>query len=240
MMRRKMRNGIAMIELIFAIVVMGIVMMSAPMLVSTAAQSGLVAVQQEAIAASSSEIGMILTRDWDEAGTDETTESPILIVSNGNSELDMVLGPDGNSSGRRAGTPTTSSRKSFSSVSSVELDATLAASFTTDVDVDGNDDIDDFNSDTITLTGIRYAQGDLADTSITIDTTVSYVSDTPSSGSYNSSILTLNNPFDNNVTGTSNIKIITAQTASTNLDTSIRLQAFGCNIGTYTLKTRSF
>ena len=237
MIRRKMRNGIAMIELIFAIVIMGIVMMSAPTLISTAAGSGLVAVQQEAIAASSSEIGMILTRDWDEAGTDETTESPILIVNNGDSELDMILLPDGNSSGRRAGTPTTSTRKSFSSISNLERDATLVSAFETEGD---DDDIDDFNSDTITLTGIRYAQGDLADTSITIETTVSYVSDTPSSGSYNSNTLTLNDPFDNNVSGTSNIKTITAQTTSGNLDTSIRLQAFSCNIGTYTLKTRSF
>lgn len=227
----------AMIELIFAIVVMGIVIMSAPKLISTAAQSGLVAVKQETIAAASAEIGMILTRDWDEAGTDETTESPILIVNNGDSELDMVLNPDGNSSGRRAGTPTTSSRKSFSSVSSLERAATLASAFETEGD---DDDIDDFDSDTITLTGIRYAQGDLADTSISIDTTVSYIIDSPSSGSYNSETLTLNNPFDNNVTVTTNIKSITAQTSSTNLDTNIRLQAFGCNIGTYTLKTRSF
>ena len=117
-------------------------------------QSGLVAVQQEAIAASSSEIGMILTRDWDEAGTDETTESPILIVTNGDAELEMILAPDGNSSGRRAGTPTTSSRKSFSSAGGLERAATLAAAFEAEND---DDDIDDFNSDTITLTGIRYA-----------------------------------------------------------------------------------
>ena len=99
MVENIMRKGIAMIELIFAIVIMGIVLLSAPTLISTATQSGLVAVQQEAIAASSSEIGMILTRDWDEAGTDETTESPILIVNNGDAELEMVLAPDGNSSG---------------------------------------------------------------------------------------------------------------------------------------------
>ena len=237
MIRNKMRNAIAMIELIFAIVIMGIVLLSAPTLISTASQSGLVAVQQEAIAASASEIGMILTRDWDEAGTDETTESPILIVNNGDAELEMVLAPDGNSSGRRAGTPETSSRKSFSSISNVERNATLAGAFETEGD---DDDIDDFDTDTITLTGTKYALGDLADVSININTVVTYISDTPSAGTYNSETLTLNNPFDNNVTGTSNIKSITAQTSSTNLDTSIRLQAFGCNIGTYTIKTRSF
>lgn len=232
-----MRNGIAMIELIFAIVVMGIVMLSAPMLISTSVQGGLVAVQQEAIAATSSEMGMILTRDWDEAGTDETTENPILIVTNGDAELDMILGPDGNSSGRRAGTPETSSRKSFSSVNNVERAATLPGAFETEAD---SDDIDDFDTDTISLTGTRYAFGDLADVSININTTVSYISDTPSAGDYNAQTLTLNNPFDNNVTGTSNIKSLTALTTSTNLDTSIRLQAFSCNIGTYIIKTRSF
>lgn len=232
-----MRKGIAMIELIFAIVIMAIIMLSAPTLISTATQSGLVAVQQEAIAASASEIGMILTRDWDEAGTDEMTESPILIVNNGHADLEMVLFPDGNSSGRRAGTPETSSRKSFSSVSSVERAATLPGAFEAEGD---DDDIDDFNTDTITLTGTRYAFGDIADVSININTTVDYLSDTPSAGDYNAETLTLNDPFDNNETGTTNIKSITAQTTSTNLDTSIRLQAFGCNIGTYTIKTRSF
>ena len=37
---KKMRPAIAMIELIFAIVIMGIVLMSAPRLISTAAKSG--------------------------------------------------------------------------------------------------------------------------------------------------------------------------------------------------------
>lgn len=232
-----MRKAIAMIELIFAIVIMGIVMMSAPMLISSASSGSLVAVQQEAIAASASELGMILTRDWDEAGTDETAENPILIVSNGDSELDMTLAPDGNSSGRRAGTPITSNRKSFSSISSIERFATLKSAFETESD---SDDIDDFDTDTITLTGIRHVLGDLADTTISIATAVNYISDTPTAGDYDSVTLTLNNPFDTIVTGTSNIKSISAQTTSTNLDTSIRLQAFSCNIGTYTLKMRSF
>lgn len=237
MMKRKMRKAIAMVELIFAIVIMAIVMMSAPMLIGSASTGSLVAVQQEAIAASASELGMILTRDWDEAGTDETSDSPILIVSNGDAALNMILAPDGNSSGRRVGTPITSSRKSFTSISSTERFATLKAAFETENDAD---DIDDFDTDTISLTGTSYAGGDLADTTISIATTVIYISDTPSAGTYNSVTLTLNNPFDANVTGTSNIKSISAQTTSTVLDTSIALQAFSCNIGSYTLKMRSF
>ena len=237
MMKRKMRKAIAMIELIFAIVIMAIVMMSAPMLIGSASTGSLVAVQQEAIAASASELGMILTRDWDEAGTDETSESPILIVSNGDPALDMILAPDGNSSGRRVGTPTTSSRKSFTSISSSERSATLKASFEAESDAD---DIDDFDTDTISLVGTSYAGGDLADTTISISTAVAYISDVPTAGDYDSVTFTLNNPFDANVTGTSNIKSISTQTTSTALDTSITLQAFSCNIGSYTLKMRSF
>lgn len=237
MVKRKMRKAVAMIELIFAIVIMAIVMMSAPMLIGSASTGSLVAVQQEAIAASASELGMILTRDWDEAGTDETSESPILIVSNGDSALNMILGPDGNSSGRRAGTPVTSSRKSFTSISSTERFATLKTAFEAENDAD---DIDDFDTDPISLTGTSYAGGDLADTTININIAVNYISDTPSAGDYNSVTLTLNNPFDNNVTGTSNIKSISTQTTSAVLDTSIVLQAFSCNIGSYTLKMRSF
>ena len=237
MIKKKMRHALAMIELIFAIVVMGIVMMSAPMMISTASSSGIVAVQQEAIASSASEIGMILTRDWDASGTDITTESPILIVTNGDPLLDMVLSPDGNSSGRRAGTPTTSTRSAYSTSGATERNATADTAFN---DGDTND-IDDFDGNTITLTGVRSAYGDVADASISIDIAVSYLSDATSSGTYNSRILTLNDPFDNNVSAvTTNIKSITAQTTSTNLDTNIRLQAFSCNIGTYTLKTRSF
>ncbi len=236
MMRTNMRNAIAMVELIFAIVIMGIVMMSAPMLISQASQSSLQVVVQEAIAADASELGMILTRDWDESGTDETIESPILAVTNGDLELEMALFPDGNSSGRRAGTPTGSTRTSFSSIGT-ELSATLEGAFN---DGDG-DDIDDFNGQSTPLTGTRYALGDLADVNITINTTVKYISDSPTAGTYNSELLTFNNPFDNNVTGvTTNIKSVTSQVSSDNLDTAIKLQAFSCNIGTYTLKTRSF
>ena len=237
MMRTNMRNAIAMVELIFAIVIMGIVMMSAPMLISQASQSSLQVVVQEAIAADASELGMILTRDWDESGTDETIENPILDVTNGDSELEMTLFPDGNSSGRRAGTPIGSTRTSFSSTGT-ELNATLDSDF---IDINTNNDIDDFDGRSTPLTGTRYVLGDLADVNITINTTVKYISDSPTAGTYNSELLTFNNPFNNNVTGiTTNIKSITSQVSSTNLDTAIKLQAFSCNIGTYTLKTRSF
>ena len=82
-----MRTAIAMIELIFAIVIMGIVLMSAPMLISTASSTTTVALQQEGINEASSRISMILTYPWDQNDINDSCISPVLHVSSGDSEL---------------------------------------------------------------------------------------------------------------------------------------------------------
>lgn len=235
-----MRTAVAMIELIFAIVIMGIVLMSAPLLISTASKSSMVVIQQEGIAATASEVGMILTRDWDESDTNITTESPILVVQNGDGNLASTTFPDGNITGIRVGTPDSSGRKFFSSVGGTERNATLPAAFN-----DGDDDdIDDYNGRNITLTGTRYAGGDLADATIDMNVTVRYVSDSPSTGSYAAAAdtITFDNPFNNPSANSTNIKAISinTQTGQAGLDTNISMQAFSCNIGTYRIKTRSF
>ena len=66
-----LRPAIAMIELIFSIVIMGIVMMSAPMLISTASNSTSVVLQQEGINQAVSRITMMLSYPWDEANTND-------------------------------------------------------------------------------------------------------------------------------------------------------------------------
>ena len=241
MLKPQLRKGIAMIELIFAIVIMGIVLMSAPMLVSQASKSGLVMVQQEAIAAASTNIGMILTRHWDERDTNESLESPIL-VANGSSQLNEAVDADGNLTGRRAGTPDLSYRSFLTS-----LGGRLNASSTLGAEGGDDDDIDDFNGQTITL-GTPAATdatttelGDYADTSLQLATAVSYISD---GNGYNSSSMTYNSPFTSAAAGTSNIKAVSTTATSgshdAELGTNITLSAFSCNIGTYTLKERSF
>ena len=69
-----MRKAIAMIELIFAIVIMGIILMSAPMLISNASQSGYVAMQQEGINEAATQVNMIMGHYWDENNVDETED----------------------------------------------------------------------------------------------------------------------------------------------------------------------
>jgi hypothetical protein len=240
--RVPMRNAIAMIELIFAIVVMGIVLMSAPMLISVATKSGYVALQQEAIAAASSEIGLILTRHWDEGDTDINKTAPILVTAGG----DVDLNEEG-TTGRRAGTPHESVRTFITS-----LGERIAAStnFTVEGDFDDVDDYDGhisslhtYNSESTTT-----KTGDYVDANITILSTVTYLEDNSSNGtSYKSGgpKLTYNNPFARATTTIpTNIKQVHIRLTTTNtaaeLDKTIEMNAFTCNIGTYELRERNF
>ena len=245
MKKTQMRAAIAMIELIFAIVIMGIVLMSAPMLINTAAKSTYVALQQESIAAASSEIGLILTHHWDEGNTDLNKSAPILVAL-GNSGLN-----ENGNTGRRAGTLESSRRSFFTSLGGGTLNASAKANFTAEGDLDDIDDFDGgdtvlkpYNAETTTA-----RIGDYVDTNITIRTTVSYISDDPTNtgATYlgSGSSLTLNDPFNTAAAAaTSNIKLVNIRLTTNNtvaeLNKTIILNAFSCNIGTYHLNRRSF
>ena len=240
-----MRKGIAMIELIFAIVIMGLVLLSAPMMISTAAKSGYVALQQESIAAVSSEIGMILTHHWDEGDTNETKSAPIL-TTDGNTGLNAIP-VGGIDTGRRAGTVAAAQARSFfTTLGGTEPASTVLGN---DGDVD---DIDDFISVPKTalsdIDPTTTSEGDYVDTNITLQTSVSYISDDPTNGATyfgSNDNLTFNQPFSNAAANpTSNIKMVTVTLRTTNvnteLDKEITLNAFSCNIGVYELNRRSF
>ncbi len=237
-----MRSGIAMIELIFAIVILGIVMMSAPMLISTATKSGYIAFQQEAIATTSAELGMILTHHWDEGDTDATGSAPILVTL-GDTELNEA-NLSGMDTGRMSGTPTSSHRTFTDSTGGPgRTPVTISTNLGNDGDTD---DIDDFSSATPSgLTNYESTTattGDTVDTNIDIRTTVTYISD---AAAYNTGpTLTLSNPFNTgSANDNSNIKHVNVTLTTTNttqeLDKTIGLNAFTCNIGTYQLNQRT-
>ena len=83
----KNRKAIAKIELIFAIVIVGIALLSVPNLIYRATESGYTAMQQEAIAAAASDISLILTKRWDEANTDPRLPAIILTTDSGTTGL---------------------------------------------------------------------------------------------------------------------------------------------------------
>ncbi len=219
-----LRPAIAMIELIFAIVIMGIVMMSAPMLISTASNSTSVVLQQEGINQAVSRITMMLSHPWDEADTNDSCIPPVLGVTNGDSELeyiDFTLDPT-----RRHGVPLATSSRKFNSCGTK-----LNASVTLGADGGDLDDIDDFaNSGSLALienAGGRY----IGKGSANINTSITYGSDSAnySNGGISPIVFT-----PSNGTATSNIKNIDVNVTTyigTELESTIIMHAFSCNIG---------
>lgn len=235
-----MRNAIAMIELVFAITVMGVVMLSAPMLINRATQSSYVALQQESVAALAAQINMIMTTQWDAADTNATIGEPVLRTASTvfNQCQGTVKMPAGVTAGN--GRYCQGLDGSFGHTAS----STLGAEGT-----EGTfyDDVDDYNGISVGLSVYNYEtiatyMGDYIDLNISITSTVYYGDDipkkadgTPSAGGYDQNI-TFSNPFKDTNTSSTNIKLITVRLTSNNpvselSDKDIRLSAFVCNIG---------
>jgi len=206
------RKAIAMIELIFAIVIMGITLMSIPMVVNQASQSTNTTLQQEAIAAAASDMSLILSRAWDESNTDNSERATILTTTSG-----TFTQSDRNNTQSRTYTTSNGSILSASTIGNAEGG-----------DID---DVDDTDGMDIPLVGMGGE--DLIDKVISIHTTVSYLSDTsiatysPSAGSATS-----------NIKGIS--ILLTTTNPAAELDKNITLNAFSCNIGSYELERKVF
>jgi Tfp pilus assembly protein PilV len=236
LVRDKLREGVAMVELIFAIVVMGIALISSPNLITTATKSSFVAMQQEAINAAASELNMVLSYAWDEADTDDSHIPPILTVSNGDSDLDMTGGKK-----RRSGTPEGSSRLFITDNNQIYSASATLGKDSGESDIGSYDDIDDFN-DQVTKLTTQSAQVDVVDRNISMKISVSYNSDSLDSGGYNQNSISFT-PFVDK-SPTSNIKSVTVTLTSDSgvdeLEKNITMRAFSCNIGGYKLVTKEF
>jgi hypothetical protein len=218
------RKAIAMIELIFAIVVMGIVLLSIPNLISISTSSGFVSLQQEAIATSASHINLIMTKHWDE---NNTIDGPILETNSTTVGL-----PTAQRGGRVM--------RAIVNPAGFTLFATPPTMLGPDTN-DTFDDMDDADGSTMTLRDFNatsISSGDMLDTNITINTSVVYVSDAlPAAQTYSGSNTITFNLTSATMPTTTNIKYITTRLTTNNIATelqkNISLNAFSCNIGTY-------
>jgi len=242
-MHKALRPAIAMIELIFAIVIMGIALMSAPMLISTASKSGYIGIQQEAINEAASQLNMVMGYHWDESAADERYLDPLLVVSAGDSELDQNT-----TTGRRKGTPIESWRSYIREDGTKNINASADSTFGSGSGEDGGesekDDMDDFSGTNTTLTLIGASTDiDYADT-ISIATSVSYIDDNNSANDYQLSGINFVPDYTSSPAGTTNIKHIQVTLTSTSgvqeLNKTIVLHAFSCNIGGYELEKKEF
>jgi len=238
------RPAIAMIELIFSIVVIGITLMSAPLLMQQASSSGYVTMQQEGISEAASRANLIAGYRWDEQNTYQGILDTVLKTDTTVSDLNETIGKDGVGSGRRLGTPKESYR-SYVDPSNTRYTATEPADFGKDdgADDDGEDDIDDFGA--AGLIKVTTADADYAETTtINMATEVAYVDDTPTSGGYNGKNIRFDPKFDETLSHSSNIKRIKITLTSTStideLNKTIVFNAFSCNIGAPQLEERKF
>ena len=210
-----------MIELIIAIVIMGIAFLAIPMINNEAIKSGENAMLQESVAAGASQTELLLTLKWDKAS------SNVLVTGSGTSFEGNVTASGGNR----------------------EIDTASASAIGHDSPGDDDfNDVDDYNGESVELDiynaeGFETYEGNYADTSITMATTVQYADDTNATFD---TATTMNgiNPFKAGTpAGTSNIKLITTTLTTTEVNASdtinnkeIKLQTFSCNIGKATIQ----
>ena len=230
-----LRPAIAMIELIFAIVVMGIAMLSVPLMLDTASKSSAVAFQQESIAIIASHANAMMTYAWDEKNTQAYAPNSILGVSNGDIELDGNKTLNMNNAKRKRAPHN-------------DANATPPTSFGAQVDLDyiGTvlhkeaiaDDVDDFDGVDANLTIAKAGNqlstsGDYMDIGIKMHTNVTYLNDTANySACKNGCAFSKKSNQWTAVAGTTNIKLITTTLTSSNVkDKQIVLRSFMCNIG---------
>ena len=214
-----MRHAMSMIELVIAIVVMGIVVASLPTILLQTQNNNAYAMQQEAILATKAKIGEILTYDWDEKSYDTNASRAFVLDTTSNADLNRFI------DNRRIGHIQLDGRRRLSNTNTTPTASGLLGSESGDLD-----DIDDFNGDITTLTLDAESAGSLDYVfDLNLSTAVTYASDTA-----NFSPTTLNNfAFDPTDVGTiTNIKTITVTATSTDgsLKTII-LRAFTSNIG---------
>lgn len=244
------RKGIAMIELIFALVILGITLMSAPLLISQSMNSSIVTFQQESIAMAAAHTSALMTYAWDERNT--------IPLANPNSNM-LRITPSG-STDTELDANATNPRRQRGIVSftfpagrsrffdSAVLPPVAFATFRIGTDANGtDDDIDDFVANTLDIssssTGSNVAnQGEYIDTNITITNVVTYANDrtnytlTPIVAPVFTPIAIV---AGQTTTALTNVKRLTTTLSSAQLpDKQIVMRAFMCNIGAPALQNR--
>lgn len=253
---RAMRQGIAMVELIFALVIIGITLSSAPLLMNQAVQSGYVALQQESVSAAAAQIDLVLTRTWDEV---DANQSKTAILTTTYAAAQNFALRNFTAGVKRVGMDGNASRITAHFTTNLIIPASA-------IGADGGDldDVDDFNgndynlsvylSGTVNSEDISTSDGDYIDKLIKIRTTVAYGDDVPrgvaggaSANDYSATTITFSNPFFNNAVGagqTSNIKLVnvrlTTDSNETELNKVISFSAFTCNIGSYSVQGQTY
>jgi len=215
----------SMIELVFAIVIMGISVMSLPLVLTQVQNNDAFTMRQEAILAAKEAIGDILTYQWDEHSYDSTAGRSFVLDT---THADPELSRDGNTT-QRVGHVNANYRRKLFDTSVLFANRSASA-----IGADGGnlDDIDDFDGQVSNVNLSAEAAGTGLDyvLSVNLKSDITYATDT---GTYSNQ--TLNDFVFNPVAqaATTNIKAITVTVRDANdaNKTITSLCAFTCNIG---------
>ncbi|WP_041962550.1 type II secretion system protein [Sulfurospirillum cavolei] len=215
-----MRSAMSLIELVFTIVIMGIAVMSLPLILTQVQRNDAFAMQQEAILAAKAKIGDILMYEWDERSFNSTAQrSYVLDTTNGgDAELRRV-----GITNMRLGHISAENRRKF-----FDVNTTASA---IGADAGDLDDVDDFNG--LPPTTLVVTAGEDAGTldyifDLNLTTSINYAEDNAtysSNGTLNDFTF---NPNNAPATPT-NIKVISVTVSGG--DQNITLRAFTYNIG---------
>ncbi len=228
-----MRRGFSLVELVFAIVIIAITLMSIPMLLGESAKSNSYTLVQESLLAARTKIGDILSYPWDNNSTEYDANGAlvgaiIVDVKNGDPALDR------NKTNFRKGEPigglkNQGVRRHFST-------SELNATFADDPDNGVPDDMDDFDGKSSSITVISLNNVDTNDTDYLSDdlkmmSNVYFVNDNA-----NYDATTINFDFNvssavRNIAQSKNIKMIELKVHSSFMDENFTLRSFSCNIG---------
>ena len=214
------RQAASMLELVVAIVIMGIAMMTLPLMLTRIQNNNNFAIQQEAILIARTQIGDILTYRWDEKSMDSNFNFGVL-------DTNSTYFKRNNSSRRRVGHIKGNKRRKYFST---ERNASIILG----KEGTNYNDIDDFNNvNNINLSGTNSDASlgyKLNDSNMSI--LVEYIDDNNASPfSFYPSTLPVG------IT-TTNIKMITVSLSQ--LDNNLSLRAFSCNLGANRLLRKNF
>ena len=222
-----MKKGFSLIEIVLAIVIIAISMMSVPMILTQTSKSNEFSIIQESILASSTKMINILSYYWDKNSYDKENKIlRTLDVTNGDSELDRIVAtPSINDNNLRIGHLYYDKRRRF-------FDFILVGKTypDTSINVSNQESINDFHDKTATIGG--SGAYDYKDSKIALTSKIYYI---PDNTDYSKTDIhfTFTTPTSTPITNnkSTNIKMIVVDTVSPLLGRHLVLRSFESNVG---------
>ncbi len=219
-----------MIELVFAIVIIGIAVMSLPLVLTQTQNNNNFALRQEVILSIESKLAYILSYEWDSRTYDANASIERVLDTNASTGANNAFYT--NTIRRKGHINADNRRRLFDALTSPTTKANFGMGGTTPQDID---DFDGIPPETKTITAL-----DDFIFNLTLDTTVDYVSDAPIGGTNYTTSSTISFVFPEATTNTiTNIKMIKVTGTANGID-PINMYAFSSNIGQSKITKRTW